>query len=104
MTQRKRVLPADIYDALELSAEAYGGIGACRERDWLSGGTPYCVMGHARELHLSVYGELQAVLGGPRPMNDMAVVAINRAAGRPARDRVPFQVWAEKLHVVRGEA
>lgn len=40
-----RVLPADVYDTLELVAYGYGGIGAV----WLYGdnGEPYCAYGAA---------------------------------------------------------
>lgn len=41
----KRVLSADVYDLMELSALAFGGIGAGRMR--AADGRPHCVIGHA---------------------------------------------------------
>lgn len=52
-TQQKRTLPADVFDALELSALIYGGIGAgCLSLTRTAEGDatepePHCVIGHA---------------------------------------------------------
>lgn len=111
----QRVLPAKVYDALHLSAEMYGGIGArdmvasrrntnLRRRDQE---VPVCYVGHLwcagiqrghpylqRDVFGITYGE-----------NDRAVMAINwrsGARGDDALSRVPFEQWCAELGVVRG--
>lgn len=43
-----RVLPADVYDTLELSAFAFGGVGCGWSTD--EGDDPLCIIGHARHV------------------------------------------------------
>ena len=109
-TATKRVLPADVYDALEMSALAYGGIGA---RHWTDAGStgygadpldvPFCISGHARacdpsrtvnaELH---HADISIVT------NDTAVRAINARKRGPLTARVTFAEWCAELGVERG--
>ena len=108
--KRQRVLPADVYDALELSAEVNGGIGGGATADeW----GPCCVIGHVSFLCVgscSTEGhQMISALGEAFDFrsyveaNDNAVAAINKRAGRPERTRVPFTEWCKELNVVRGK-
>lgn len=112
----KRVLPADAYDALELSALAFGGIGRGSYLDWgVDDGddpkAPRCIMGHAGwvvgDIHVqsdgAVYSVLSRCLGQPETLNDDAVFAINKRLGRDDRARVSFKAWCRELDVERGE-
>lgn len=107
-----RVLPADVYDALDLSALAFGGIGGGRVKDDCF--TPLCAAGHARFLDSGkangragvVRDTLDAVFVGDDfvvGVNDRAVAAINRRKGAPSYARVTFEEWSQELNVVRGE-
>ena len=108
----KQVLPADVFDALELSALAYGGIGAGRyvaadEREAaFHGGVPMCAVGHAWHLEglssQEVTGAL-ALAGIGFRQNDLAVRAINKRLNRDPNARVTFKQWAKELNVVRGD-
>jgi hypothetical protein len=101
----KRILPADVYDTLELMALAYGGIGAGVDFHISNGGLcPVCVYGLARDANeaVSEHSELTIALGNAgitRRTNDFAVYAINDHTS----SRVPFEAWCEKLNVERGE-
>jgi hypothetical protein len=100
----KRVLPADVYDALELSALAFGGIGG---GDYACGGEPLCVHGHLSAMcgyETWQFAE-EATVGYAllnATENDQAVATINRRRGKPAESRVPFDLWCAELGVVRG--
>jgi hypothetical protein len=90
------VLPADVYDTLEFSALAYGGIGS---GEWWHGGAPVCYVGH-----LNFAGVISAVwnsapFGIDEEMNDVAV------AGKfgEVRPRISFSEWCKRLNVVRGK-
>jgi hypothetical protein len=105
----KRILPADVYDTLELMALAYGGIGAGMDFRISNGRLfPLCVFGLARDAAQvdpsfpSSASELTIALGNAgitRRTNDFAVYAINDHTS----SRVPFEAWCEKLNVERGE-
>lgn len=96
-----RILPADVYDALELSALVYGGIGAGRFRE--ANGVPYCVLGHASDLDVDVHGALRDS-GIGVATNDDAVYAINVRRGTGYQDaRVSFEDWRTEIGVTRGE-
>lgn len=104
---RVRVLPAEVYDTLELSAIAFGGIGAgeCFVND-----EPYCLAGHflfAADTESLAPNPMRAALLGPREcyadFNDPAVQRINRRRGAPLNARVSFAEWCAELHVVRGD-
>ena len=113
-----RVLPADVYDALELSAWAFGGIGAKSMYD--AAGYPLCLLGHIAfadtapcffdmgEMERSMRTALRATdpsyaEGRLSALNDEAVHAINKRHGNAPNARVPFNKWAAELNVVRGE-
>lgn len=103
----QKVLPADVYDALELSAWEFGGIGASEWEDAV--GRPLCIHGHRRfitenlEQHWEV-GQALYAAGLSMDANDHAVRAINARYGAPPNARVPFNKWCKELNVVRGEA
>jgi hypothetical protein len=110
-----RILDPDVYDAIELFAEIFGGIGAGRY--WGGGGPgfnrdcPVCVHGGAAFLTDSPYAEatgdvVSSALGhagvGVRE-NDLAVRAINTRLGvKDLNARVPFELWRQELCIVRG--
>lgn len=107
----KRILPADVYDALELSALAYGGIGAGR---WVEDGgagfgsapadIPVCASGHAfaADPTNEMWHVLQSADLGIRH-NDPAVVRINVRRGNDySLARVSFAEWCAELGVERG--
>lgn len=111
-----RVLPADVYDALELVAEVFGGIGAGGMAVFGSGnwsalidGTarPNCAIGAAYFLDGNFTGETREALRAvdiTTAANDNAVARLNRMAGREQTTRVSFADWCAELHIVRGEA
>ena len=102
----KRVLPADVYDALEFSALVEGGIGA--GKNFVNGGfevVPYCIYGHAYELDRECGSTVLAALGNAGvsvPMNDRAVHTINERRLQPRNARVSFADWCAELGVERG--
>jgi hypothetical protein len=114
-TPERVVLPASMYDALELSALAFGGIGQPAVFD--DDHCPVCIYGHAA----FVANDKNAAVGDfdysnpiVRALNtagirgsvesDQAVRDINRRLGRPLTDRVPFSLWCAELGVVRGDS
>ena len=114
-TKDHRELPADVYDALELSALAFGGIGAGSltadhaypygVRGWHAV-DPLCAMGHAGALDGKYLGGAWKAVtktGIDGPVNDFAVRVINRRKRRPRNARVTFREWCRELNVVRGE-
>jgi hypothetical protein len=108
----KVVLPADMYDALELSAHAHGGIGAPRVFD-VGDATPCCFYGHASfvtnngpedSINNVISDKLCKHIAGPGYYSDEAVYAINVRLGKGSRcgDRVTFKQWAKEMNIVRG--
>jgi hypothetical protein len=96
----QRVLPADVYDALELSALAFGGIGA---GSWGEEDEPCCIVGHAVTVGIPgvEYWTSDALEIGERA-NDAAVERINSRLGLPSRTRVLWADYCAELNVVRG--
>lgn len=92
-------LPADLYDALELAAEVFGGVGAGNDfRD----GEPWCI--HALALFLDPSGALSSLLyrhGVRRTGSDVAVHDVTGNVWWSTR--IPFQEWAQAAGVVRDE-
>lgn len=94
-----RVLPADVYDALELSALAFGGIGAGL---WFEGTTsrrgeiPCCVHGHA----IAVDDALFSRVGMELYRVNITMDANDAAVGRG--NKIHFATWCRRLNVVRG--
>jgi hypothetical protein len=107
--KRTRTLPPDVYDALELSAEVYGGIGQPWLYDYntpadLTGQhAPCCIYGHACHVgSVDIIGMLEKA-GATGQGSDRAVRAINRRKRRDEHARVSFADWCAELNVVRGD-
>jgi hypothetical protein len=122
-----KVLQRDIYDALELSAEATGGLKSGQLFDWgdAPGSTeavPVCLLGHAifldeRPDYPYFYNQMLFVEDrGPalKELNRLGVTpsqaddAINHVAGvtrwrAGRRPRAPFAAVMQKLGIVRGD-
>lgn len=110
-----RVLDANVYDALELAAEAFGGIGAGRAFDYTSGDrdddsslAPNCMLGLAdfatddSDFLGNAIVRAMRRLGTGAGESDAAVRAINERRGRRRNARVPFELWRQELCIVRG--
>lgn len=108
MNTQTRVLPADVYDALELSAEAFGGIGAGRFGDPKNFDCPLCIYGHADFLDSgSPYGRagaLNEALGNAGITINANDTAVRRATGHMPGSgaRITFAQWCQALGVERG--
>lgn len=117
MPQSKRVLPADVFDALELSAHVLGGIGG----RWLEyplsdDGQPYCIYGQSafvtdsndafeNEVARALDKALATFSGdgsGPT-VNNNAVEAINRRKGMLSIARVSWREYTKETGLTRGE-
>lgn len=111
-TKPVRVLDADVYDALELSAMIYGGIGQPDLFSDIPEGpftAPVCILGHCEWADPTpnwrgyVVNAVQDLFTDGAGFNsDNAVIAINRRRGRPEETRVPFAEWCHETGVVRG--
>lgn len=116
----QRVLPAKVYDALQLSALMHGGIGAfkrvageppmCLDFSGPSReeSVPVCYLGHLWHDGLAGFGDPTAH-GIGIVENDAAVSRIMRRRGIELRtpddgerNRVTFEDWCAELNVVRG--
>lgn len=107
-----RVLPADVYDMLELSALAFGGIGG--PDVWEGDGDdafncPVCIYGHAAFAVAAssimdgpIYRALERVDINGGIESDGAVYRVNERKRRPRTSRIPFPEWCAELGVVRG--
>lgn len=96
----QRVLPADVYDTLEFSALAFGGIGAGLWSD--NDGQPVCIQGHAL-----VDGSVFSCVSRARlsiVTNDTAVAQINKRRGREPEARVTWKEYTRELNIVRGDS
>jgi hypothetical protein len=115
-TQQKRVLPADAYDFLELSALAYGGIGA---EAWADKGfsrpdvnqgiaAQCCLFGHASaggdDPYTNEVTDALEAVGILLHENDVAVHAINARKHAGDNDRVSWDEYRAELNIVRGDA
>lgn len=109
-----RPLDPDIYDALELSAMEFGGIGRLiayeSDSEWDSVVVkPVCLWGHLD--YIGAYNDLstnslslEKALNGPIVSeNDKGVLNINLKKGRDPNARVSFEEWCEYFGIVRGE-
>lgn len=118
-TKRKRVtLPPDLYDALELAAFAFGGVGAGRYGafdDSAVDGAPVNAVEAGHAVPVCAVG-LEAFAGTPgdwwrllKPntvfASDQAVRSVNRAKGvYPGSSRITFEEWVSELNIRRGDA
>jgi hypothetical protein len=105
--QPRRVLPADVYDALELSAEAYGGVGVHHWFEDVAGeNIPCCIQGHGFFVD-NGYGDVLRALTSAFDGHSFSVVSANDGCftieERTAKARIPFAEWCDRLNVVRGE-
>lgn len=109
--QPVRVLPADVYDALELSAIANGGIG---RGDWatpqedFSTAAPHCLFGHAEyaagEPFMSGRGQIVDALkaaGLNIGIND--AVLYEHFGKSDRRSKVSWDEYVKIFNIVRGE-
>lgn len=111
---KPRVLPADVYDALEFGALTVDGIGGKEFFEVGKGGytydpnKPVCAIGLANFLDGDGVGEVTRALNtaGIYPsLSDHAVYNVNMRRGvvRDAETaRVPFPDWASELGITRG--
>lgn len=108
--RREVKIPQAVYDALEASAEKYGGIGGGAWTD--DNELPLCAWGHLRsyphgyDLNDSLRTALEVQTGSRKitDPNDIAVAAINRRKDRRSDARVSFAEWTRELGYVRGDA
>lgn len=95
-------LPADIYDTLELAAEAFGGIGAYQMYNDVTREDPmdpHGLLEFARgERAWQAQPELQAV-GITTRIHDNTFM---RMRGQGYGRRIPFATWCRRLGVARG--
>jgi hypothetical protein len=106
------VLPADVYDALELSCEVFGGIGA--HALWDDDFAPFCIAGQAMWLDCGGYhsGPILRVIedacGGWGAMvnrnNDTIRQLTHTDLRRYTGKRVSWQKFAKAAHIVRGDS
>ena len=113
-TPPTRVLPADIFDALEFSALVHGGIGARQYFAQEDHRAPLCIIGHAcfldgRDAPLGLSWS-NSVGGVERAVRQLGLCivhendnAVDRLADSEDPDaRIPFDAWCQALGVVRG--
>jgi hypothetical protein len=105
---KPRILPADVYDTLELSALAYGGIGAGHYFDYgdlTRPKAPRCAFGHA---YLATTTSGRAFDWAENQLTDALTMADispqDNDAAVGAAERIPFAEWCRRLNVVRGAA
>ena len=105
----KRVLPADVYDTLEFSALAFGGIGRGKMNNRFD--IPYCAIGHAQAAcGFSFDGGYEDSGADPSPITrELEAIGIDwRVNDYVLRDisvstRISFPEWCKALNVVRGK-
>jgi hypothetical protein len=100
-----RVLPADVYDTLEFTALAFGGIGRgiwyiYDMSDRIV--APVCYIGHVEFAEDRSNEMTYRKHGIGITDNDRAVLHINERLGRSPNTRVTFKAWCKELNVVRG--
>jgi hypothetical protein len=101
-TMTTRILPADTFDTLELTALVFGGVGAGIDH---IAECPVCVYGLADAAHptSAVIAKHLIAADITRYTNDCAVRRINRRLrGRADTKRVQFADWCAELGVERG--
>lgn len=109
MMTTQRVLNKDVYDTLEFSALAFGGIGGGSMFDCDETGAvevPFCAVGHLRFFSGDTDVEYVTTKGGAGAIsvweNDAAVREINRRRRAFPGARVTFKQWCKELNVIRG--
>lgn len=107
----QRVLPADVFDALELSVLAYKGVGQPAVQVYdenCKGIGPCCIYGHAiwaEDTNVIYAGEIATALsraGISGLESDEAIASINRRRGRDPERRVSWPAYTRELNIVRG--
>lgn len=107
-TQPRRVLPADVFDTLELSALAFGGIGKGRYFDFAGDKVvaPVCIIGHgycaaSKSGFPFDHSDAEVILTAL--YNAGITVGVNDdAVGGDGS--IDFPEWCKRLNVVRGDA
>ena len=96
------VLPADVYDTLELSALAYGGIG---KGYWFDAEytAPLCILGHASWVDGYDGRTVFAALRQSFRAAGFRFVGEANDSVVPEGGRIQFATWCQRLNVVRGE-
>jgi hypothetical protein len=112
MKQQKITIQRDVFDALELSALVFGGVGGGSLRGY--GEAPLCIIGLARFLdgqpllYEQNGGEVAAELNRAFSASCEWDVTVKSdrvgAKGVLPYSRVPFATWCKRLNVVRGDA
>ena len=123
MNKPQIVLPADVYDTLELSAHVYGGIGAGRFYEYkesMFGNSdpiaPMCLVGHIEDVANDDFDNagndavkeiaqiIERELGSTvlTVFNDRAVETINKRKNAPDDARVSWEEYCTELNIVRG--
>lgn len=96
-----RVLPPDVFDALELSALVFGGIGRGQCYNYDGDNAPWCVHGHGKSCGMNdeggVWVPMLDRLGITPHRNDAALSDV------PDDERVTFRQWCKRLNVVRAD-
>lgn len=111
----QRVLPADEFDALELSVMAFKGVGQpnvftdiSRFGAGPSTGSPVCILGHAAYLTdtdspWNSIGNALYKIGIRGSTSDAAVRAINARKRVSQYARVSWKEYTHELNIVRGD-
>lgn len=99
MSKTKRVLPADVYDAFELSAFAHGGIGGGKAFDYL--GHPVCILGHRDH----ICGSLPGRNAVDRALESAGLgIDLNDEHTPLDGSRISWAEYCRRLNIVRGSA
>lgn len=104
------VVDPDVYDTLELSALAFGGIGRvyyCENGHQFGhepDAVPRCIVGHGRVAGIpSVNHGLPGTLFSSED-NDTAVARINQRLGKRSSSRVSWRAYCAERNIIRGDA
>lgn len=110
----KKRIPADIFDALEFSALAFGGIGAGLYNEYVFDAdgervpvAPYCIVGHTAAICGSTLTVSPTVYDRLQPSerdNDAAVRRINKRLGRKLNTRVRWEEYVQEVGWERAES
>lgn len=106
-TEPRFRLPPEVFDALHLSALAFGGMGC---GDWEDcNGAPLCARGHAMKLDTDERAAGRTELVFPKVHGAGISIVVNDGALEDAgvrrySERIPFERWCELVGVDVSEA